>query len=205
MIAGGIITGNYFSGEGYNTGAHADAIWVTNSTEPPAITNNLFDETLNAGETGYSNSDIRLTGELGNLSNVTVSGNYLFGAGFTFETEVANYTISNVSVTNNVTGFATYSQYYPGTENTATVSGNTTVDFSDPTDSTNALATYVAAGVPTANVFLWNLWRSGRHRAGADDAVGQRLCVGAPRHVGLRRNEFCRRLRRTTSVRRSGC
>jgi hypothetical protein len=163
---------------------------VTNSTEPPAITNNLFDETLNAGETGYSNSDIRLTGELGNLSNVTVSGNYLFGAGFTFETEVANYTISNVSVTNNVTGFATYSQYYPGRENTATVSGNTTVDFSDPTDSTNALATYVAAGVPTANVFLWNLWRSGRHRAGADDAVGQRLCVGAPRHVGSGETNF---------------
>jgi hypothetical protein len=151
--AGGVITGNYFSGEGYNTGAHGDAIWVTNSTEPIAITNNLFDETLNAGETGYSNSDIRLTGELGNLSNVTVSGNYLFGAGFTFEVGFGDYTISNVSVTNNVTGFDFFGQYYPGTENTATVSGNTTVDFSDSTDSsTNALAAYVAAGVPTANV-----------------------------------------------------
>jgi hypothetical protein len=154
--AGGVITGNYFSGEGYNTGAHADAIWVTDSTEPIAITNNLFDETLNAGEAGYSNSVIRLTGELGNLSNVTVSGNYLFGAGFTFEAGVGtgggNNTITNVSFTNNVTGFDWYGQYYPGTENTATMSGNTTVDFSDPTDSTNALAAYVAAGVPTANV-----------------------------------------------------
>ncbi len=34
----------------------------------------------------------------------------------------------------------------------ATVSGLTTVDFSNPTDSTYALAAYVAAGPPTANV-----------------------------------------------------
>jgi hypothetical protein len=84
---------------------------------------------------------------------VTVSGNYLIGAGFNFETADPNAnTLSNVSVTNNYLGFATFGQYFPGTENMATVSGNTTVDYSNPAQSTRALAAYVAAGPPTAIV-----------------------------------------------------
>jgi hypothetical protein len=84
---------------------------------------------------------------------VTVTGNYLIGDGFNFETGGTpgpNDTISNVSVTNNYLGFAAFGQYFPGTE--ATISGNTDVGFSNPTASTNALAAYVAAGLPTANV-----------------------------------------------------
>jgi hypothetical protein len=84
---------------------------------------------------------------------VTVTGNYLIGAGFNFETAVTSntsLTISNVSVTNNYVGFSIYGQYFPGTQ--ATISGNTTVDFSNPTDSANALAAYIAAGLPTAKV-----------------------------------------------------
>ena len=57
----GIVTGNYFSGEGYETGAHADAIYVTDSTGPITITDNFIDETPNAGAPGVANSDIRLT------------------------------------------------------------------------------------------------------------------------------------------------
>jgi hypothetical protein len=151
ITGGGLITGNYFSGAGYEPGAHADAIYVTDSSEPIAITDNLIDGTWSNDAPANANSDIRITNELGSVSNVTVSGNYLLGGGFTFEvwSSNTNYTISNISITNNDVGFDWYGQYYPGTPTLATVSGITTVDFSNPTDSTNALAAYVAAGVPT--------------------------------------------------------
>ena len=79
----GVVTGNYFSGAGYWPIAHADAIWVTDLTGPTTITNNFIDGTPNADSPANSNSDIRLTSELGNLSDVTVSGNYLIGGGYT--------------------------------------------------------------------------------------------------------------------------
>ncbi len=60
------------------------------------------------------------------------------------------YTVNNVSVVNNYIGFYSYFPYYPGTDNYATLSGTTIVDFSNPADSTQALATYLAA-VPTTN------------------------------------------------------
>jgi hypothetical protein len=152
--AGGLITGNYFSGAGTENGAHADAIWVTESTVPIAITDNLIDSTWNRNFPAQPNSAVRITTEEGNVSNVTVSDNYLLGGGFNFEVtaDTPNTTVSNVSFTNNDVGFSAYGEYYSGTNNLATVSGNTTVDFSNPTASTNALAAYVAAGLPTANV-----------------------------------------------------
>jgi hypothetical protein len=150
-IQQGVVSGNYFSGEGWNTAAHGDTIYVPATTGPVTITDNFIDDTLNAGQTGYSNTNLRITDEGGtNNDGVTVTGNFLIGAGFNFETALtsnASNTISNVSVTNNYLGFAWYGQYYPGTE--ATISGNTEVDFSNPTYSANALAAYIAAGVPT--------------------------------------------------------
>jgi hypothetical protein len=150
-IQDGVITGNYFSGEGWATVAHGDAIYVPATVGPVSITDNFIDDTLNAGQTGYSNTNLRITDEAGNNNDgVTVTGNYLIGAGFNFETAVTsntNYSISNVSVTNNYLGFAIYSQYFPGTE--ATISGNIAVDYTNPAASTQALVAYVAAGVPT--------------------------------------------------------
>jgi hypothetical protein len=185
-IQQGVVTGNYMSGEGWATAAHGDAIYVPDTTGPVTITDNFIDETLNAGATGYSNTTLRITDEGGNNTDgVTVSGNYLIGAGFNFELAAPNtkYTISNVSVTNNDLGFAWYGQYFPGTENMATVSGNATVDFSTPTYSANALAAYVAAGLPTANVWSVN---SGLTGAGTgpittigDGVVSQHLGAGA--------------------------
>jgi hypothetical protein len=155
-IQQGVVTGNYMSGEGYLTGAHADAIYVPDTTGPVTITNNFIEETPNAGATGFSNTDIRITDEFGNTSNVTVTGNYLIGAGFDFELAAPNAnTISNVSVTNNDVGFAKFGSYYPGTDSLATVTGITTVDFTNPAAATRALAAYVAAGLPTANVVSW--------------------------------------------------
>ena len=153
-IHSGVVTGNYFSGEGYEPGAHADAIYVTGSTGPTTITDNFIDETPNPGSAGFSNSDMRLTNEFGDLTDVTVSGNYLLGAGFAVEAGSTNttYTISNVSIANNDIGFQAFAPYYPTTTGVATVTGTTMVDFSNPTASTQALAAYQAAGLPTANV-----------------------------------------------------
>ncbi|MGC2784265.1 MAG: hypothetical protein WA397_10660, partial [Roseiarcus sp.] len=184
-ITQGLVTGNYLSGEGWSTAAHGDAIYIPATTGPVTITDNFIDDTLNAGQTGYSNTTLRITDEGGNNNDgVTVTGNYLIGAGFNFETAVTsntNYTISNVSVTNNYLGFAWYGQYFPGTE--ATISGNTTVDFTNPTYSASALAAYIAAGVPTANVWSVNDGLTGSGSGPittiGDGVVGQGLGAGA--------------------------
>ena len=157
-IHSGVVTGNYFSGEGYGTLEHADTIYVTASTGPTTITDNFIDETPNVGAAGFSNSDMRLTNEFGDLTDVTVSGNYLLGAGFGVEAGSTNttYTISNVSVANNDIGFQAFGPYYSTTTGVATVSGTTMVDFSkshhfEPV----ALAAYQAAGLPTAKVVVY--------------------------------------------------
>jgi hypothetical protein len=184
-IQQGVVTGNYLSGEGWNTGAHGDAIYVPDTTGPVSITDNFIDDTLNAGQTGLSNTSLRITDEGGNNNDgVTVTGNYLIGAGFNFETAVTSNTsdtISNVSVTNNYLGFAWYGQYFPGTENMATVSGNTEVDFSNPTYSANALAAYIAAGVPTPIVVSGTPGGAGETRAVPTTLLGNGY-VGA--HLG---------------------
>jgi hypothetical protein len=150
---GGVISGNYFSGSGYATGAHADAIWVTKSTQPLTITNNFIDQTPHPDSAGASNSAVRITAEVGNVANVTVSGNYLIGGSTAVGVGPgsATNTVNNVSVVNNDIGFYLYFPSYPGTDTYATMTGNTIVDFSNPTESTNALKAY-QAGVPTTNV-----------------------------------------------------
>jgi hypothetical protein len=182
-IQQGVVTGNYMSGDGYLTLAHGDAIYVPDTTGPVTISDNFIDETPNAGAQGYSNSDLRITTEYGNVNDVTVSGNYLIGAGFEFEagTPGSSNTMSNVSITNNDVGFGLFGQYFPGTTNCATVSGNTAVDFSNPTASTQALADYVA---PTANVWSVNGGSQGPGGPGPITTIGygvvsQHLGAGA--------------------------
>jgi hypothetical protein len=157
----GVVSGNYFSGAGYSPGAHADAIWVTGSTGT-TITDNFIDGTPNADSPANANSDLRLTNELGDLANVTVSGNYLLGGGYTVEAGSATtkYTVSNVSITGNYIGFETYGAFYPATPGVSET-GNTIIDFTNPTPSILAQAAYEAAGVPTANVVsatTGNVW-----------------------------------------------
>ncbi len=151
-IDAGVVTGNYFSGQAYLPGSHADAIYVTNSTGPTTITDNFIDETPSPGAPGGSNSDIRITNELGSADNVTVSGNYLIGAGFTVQVGTGNnngYTVSDVSIANNYIGFGLFGPYSGSTPISASVIGNTIVDFSNPSASTQAQDAYQAAGVPT--------------------------------------------------------
>jgi len=153
-IRSGVVTGNYFSGAAYAPGAHADAIWVDGSTGPTIITDNFIDGTANAGAPGAPNSDIRLSNTFGDLTDVTISGNYLLGGNYAVEagSTSATNTISNVSIANNSIGFDTYGAYMPTTMGVASVTGTTIVDPTNPAASTQALAAYEAAGLPTGTV-----------------------------------------------------
>ena len=147
---GGVVSGNYFSGGGYLPGAHADAIWVPSSTGT-IITDNFIDGTTNADAPAGENSDLRLTNESGDNSNVTVSGNFLLGGNFTVEAGSTNitYTISNMTIADNYIGFPQTGDFYPSLTSAETVTGNTIVDFTNPTASIEAQAAYTA---PTPNI-----------------------------------------------------
>jgi hypothetical protein len=69
-IQQGVVTGNYLSGEGWNTGAHGDAIYVPDTTGPVSITDNFIDDTLNAGQTGLSNTRCGLRTRAGTIMTV---------------------------------------------------------------------------------------------------------------------------------------
>ena len=186
MQNSGVVTGNYFSGAGYWPIAHADAIWVNDSTGV-TITDNFIDGTQNADAPVQPNSEIRLTNDSGNLDDVTVSDNYLLGGNYAFEAGSTNatYTVSNVSIANNYIGFYTYGSYYYTTTSFASVTGNTIVDFTNPTESTTAQAAYQAAGVPTTNVVsatTSDVWASASGSAPAtvfgNGIVGEDLGAG---------------------------
>ena len=116
--------------------------------------NNLIDATSNPDAPLAPNSAIRLTNELGPLTDVTVSNNVLLGGQYTVEaggSTATSYPVSNISITNNYLGFGVYGAFYPSLQN-VTVSGTTMVDFTNPTDATRAYAAYLAAGLPTAKV-----------------------------------------------------
>ncbi len=147
----GLVTGNYFSGGGYEDGAHADAIWVMGSTGATTIANNFIDWTNNSDAAVKTNDAIRITPEQGiDINDVTVSGNYLLGGSYTAGAgNMDGHTISNVSFTGNYIGFGQYGAFYPGTEDAADVSGNVIFDYSNPMYSTEAMAAYQAANSGT--------------------------------------------------------
>ena len=165
-ILNGVVTGNYFSGGGYldYSLGHPDAIWVTGTTKSVSITNNFIDWTTSndaaidaqhANGTTYTNNAIRITGEGGNANNITVSGNYLLGGGYTTQIGMeANGTLTNVNFTGNYIGFSTYGAYFPGSSSIGNISGNTIFDWSNPNYSSSAWASYLAAGVSTPNLVV---------------------------------------------------
>ena len=147
-IQAGTVTGNYFSGGGYLAGAHADAIFVGDTLGPVSITNNFIDWTANPG-TVLPNDAVRITTEVGNTSNVTVSGNYLIGGGYTVSAGAAGKgAFSNISVTGNYIGFGQYGAFYPGAGAGDEITGNTIFDYSNPIYSTQAWTAYMKRGHP---------------------------------------------------------
>lgn len=151
-FAGGVVTGNYFSGAGFATGAHADAIQMLGATGPTTITDNLIDGTYNAGSAAQANSDIRIWSQGASISNVTVAGNYLLGGAYTLEIGPGAYPMSNVSVTDNYIGFSEFGPYYGTIQNYASVQGNTLVAYSNPASSAQALAAYEKTAILPAHV-----------------------------------------------------
>ena len=161
-VVNGVVTGNYFSGAGYldyNLG-HPDAVWISGTSGSVSVTNNFIDATIsndaqNASGSTWTNSAIRITGESGNASNITVSGNYLLGGTYTVGVISGDPgTLSNVNVTGNYIGFGTYGAFFPGSSSFANTNGNTIFDWSNPNYSSSAWASYLAAGVPTTNLIV---------------------------------------------------
>lgn len=146
-IRAGVVTGNSFSGGGYETGAHADAIVVGATTGPVSITNNFIDWTPNADAATGTNYAIYLNQTQGPVSDVTVSGNYLLGGGYTVGVGGA-YT--NVSVSGNYIGFGKFAAFSPGATN-VTETGNVIFDWTNPIFSTEAWTAYDDP-VPTASL-----------------------------------------------------
>ena len=199
-VGAGTITGNYFSGGGYLVGSHADAIWVPHTTGPVSITNNFIDWTTSPG-TVLPNNAVRITVEQGSTSNVSVSGNYLIGGGYTVSAGMDGHdgVFSNISVTGNYIGFGAFGQFYPGWGSATTISGNTIFDYTNPVYSTQAWTAYQAAGVPTTesggcNGNRHNIWNSVCN----DDPLRRWLQYGSGRVD--HRNQLCRRRRRSAYV-----
>jgi serralysin len=151
-FAGGVVTGNYFSGAGFATGAHADAIQMLGATGPTTITDNFIDGTWTDSAAANANSDIRIWSQGASISNVTVSGNYLLGGNFALEIGPGSYPMSNVAVSNNYVGFAEFGPYYGAIQTYASVQGNTLVGFSNPVSSAQALAAYEKTAILPAHV-----------------------------------------------------
>ncbi len=152
VTGGGVISGNYFSGVGYSiNGLHPDAIWITNSTTPMTISNNFIDWTNHPNSINSANNCIRITSELGNVANVTVTGNYLIGGSTTIDAgNAGSGTFSNIAIANNYLGFAAYGvAFYAGPMSGVTTSGNVIFDYTNPAYSTDAWAADKAAGLST--------------------------------------------------------
>ena len=154
-LQAGTVSGNYFSGAGYSSaGSHPDAVWVGGTTGPVTISNNFIDWTWASQgatlSTGQTNDAIRITTELGNTSNVTVSGNYLLGGSNTIDAgNRGSGVFTNISITGNYLGFGQYGAFYGGPQRGVTSSGNIIVDFTNPLYSTQAWIAYWSAGLKT--------------------------------------------------------
>ena len=205
VFGGGTISGNYFSGSGYSsTGLHPDAIWITNSTTPFVVSDNFIDETQNAGSTG-DNDCIRITAELGSVSNVSVTGNFLLGGETSIDAgnEGTAGTFSNISVSRNYMGFAKADAFFPGPMTGVTASNNVVFDYTNSAYSTKAWAAYEKAGTPD------------REPPGLDRRIDRQRRVGEGVHHALRkpqraslrrlfRKQLRGRLWTTTDLRRPG-
>ena len=153
-IDAGVVTGNYFSGAGYEVGAHADAIWVGATTAPVSITNNFIDWTATPAAVAGTNNAIWLNPgvESGVVANVTVSGNYLLGGQHTISAP-GGPAFSHVSISDNYIGFGA-AAFYPGTGQGVTESGNVMFDWTNPIYASEAWAAYKAAGILTHNLIV---------------------------------------------------
>ncbi|RBP17695.1 peptidase M10/serralysin-like protein [Roseiarcus fermentans] len=152
VTGGGTISGNYFSGSGYTSnGQHPDGIWITNQTAPMTISDNFIDWSTNANSVYGTNDCIRITGEQGPVSNLTITGNFLLNGTTSIQAvNVASQSpLSAISISNNFMGFGKVYSIYPGSTSGITETGNVVFDYTNSAYSTKAWTAYQAAGLPT--------------------------------------------------------
>ena len=155
-ITSGTVSGNYFSGGGYEGGAHSDAIGVLGTTGPVTISDNFIDWTDNANAPTGTNEAIRISTEGGSTSDVTVDNNILLGGGYTIDAGNAGTkgTFSNINIDDNYIGFSTAGAFYPGPQNSVSAEGNDIFDYTDPAYSDRAWAAYLADGITTDHLMI---------------------------------------------------
>ena len=192
---GGTITGNYIAGGGHSSiGTHPDGIWITDSQSPTVISNNVIDWTWANGASsvanGKTNNALRITSELGNVSNVSVSNNVLVGGGYTIDAgNAGSGTFSNVNISNNYVGMGYWGDFiysYGADGAGVTTSNNVSVSFYNPVFSSTAWTAYQAAGVGTDNLIVS---KSGADITGASGGSSTLYGAGTTEHLFGTANE----------------
>ena len=113
-LMNGVVDHNYFSGAGYQTDAHADAVWVPHTTGPVQITNNFIDSRKTVDAIVSPNTTVMVNNEFGDTHNVTVNGNVLLGGSYTVDvSDKIGLPIDTVSVSNNFIASGLYGDLYP--------------------------------------------------------------------------------------------
>lgn len=148
----GVVDHNYFSGAGYASGAHADAISIDGTTGKIAITNNFIDYRNAPDALAATTSAIAVGNYFGNNQDILISKNVLLGGAYTvYVTDSGKYSYGAVDVVNNYVGGALYGDLYPNKQPAALhydLNGKTVTGFT-VTDTAPVVA---VAEVPTATV-----------------------------------------------------
>jgi Ca2+-binding RTX toxin-like protein len=122
VIQSGTISGNYFAGGGYATGAHADAIWIGATNAPVVIADNVIDWRVRADAPTATNNAVRIASEMGNISDVLVKNNIILGGSYTVlvsdgatqaKTVLQMGSITGVKVVGNVVDYGKFGDLYP--------------------------------------------------------------------------------------------
>ncbi|MGO9428255.1 M10 family metallopeptidase C-terminal domain-containing protein, partial [Rhodoblastus sp.] len=152
QICDGVVSNNYFSGAGYQAGAHADAVCIYNTTGPVTITGNYIDWTNNANAPSITCNAIQIATDIGSISNVTVTNNIILGGQYSINVGngyAAGASFSNVNISNNFIGDYVYGAYYGTDPAGVTLGAYTDVGFDNPDLSTAAWSAYLAEGIVT--------------------------------------------------------
>jgi serralysin len=113
-LTSGVVDHNYFNGTGYQTGAHADAIWVYKTTGPVSITNNFVDSRQPADAPTAPNNTVQIVNKFGEVHDVTVTRNVLLGGSYTVNVnDITSYAIDTVKVVDNFVAEGMYGDLYP--------------------------------------------------------------------------------------------
>ena len=163
---GGVVEKNYFSGAGYQSGAHADAISCHGNTAGPlTIRNNYIDWVDTPDNQVIPNTCLKLVPHFGNINGIVAENNVLLGGGFqiycppsaTDPNTGASYTNNNCVIRNNEIGqgywanAADSSPYwlYTAKSPTLTFTGNTA--FESAANETPSTAEPAPTPNPTPN------------------------------------------------------